>query len=514
MSPGPPSAALLALPAVGTLGASAERVGVVLAALLAAVAVLAPARAELKRVRDPAMLGALVLTPVLLVADIWGSPQIRPLRHHPLIGVLALLVVAGTVALVTLALRRRPELFAPLVVAALPFRLPISSGSTTSNLLIPLYLVVAAGVLAHLLTREPARPSPPPIGRLEAALMGFVVLYAAQAAYSSDFTKALEQVVFFYVPFALLFALLRQVRWTPHLLATCLAVAVGLALVFVAIGFVEYSRRELLLNPKVIASNQVESYFRVNSLFFDPSIYGRFLALVMILLTGALLWWRRTRDIALAGAVLAALWGGLVLSFSQSSIGALLLGLATLAAWRFSMRATVAVSVAAVIFGAGLLLIAPRTLHFHLGSTRSTQNTTSGRYGLVKGGLALFADRPLQGFGPGSFAREYRRRQHASTEGAVSASHTIALTVAAEQGVVGLALYLVLLVAAFGRLFGRARGSPVRVAVGAAFAALVLHTLLYAAFLEDPLTWTLLGVGVALAAVPAQARGVPEGLSA
>jgi len=80
--------------------------------------------------------------------------------------------------------------------------------------------------------------------------------------------------------------------------------------------------------------------------------------------------------------------------------------------------------------------------------------------------------------------------------------------------VVGLALYLVLLVAAFGRLFGRARGSPVRVAVGAAFAALVLHTLLYAAFLEDPLTWTLLGVGVALAAVPAQARGVPEGLSA
>jgi len=35
--------------------------------------------------------------------------------------------------------------------------------------------------------------------------------------------------------------------------------------------------------------------------------------------------------------------------------------------------------------------------------------------------------------------------------------------------------------------------------VGAAFLALVFHTMLYADFLEDPVTWTLLGVGVALA---------------
>ena len=29
--------------------------------------------------------------------------------------------------------------------------------------------------------------------------------------------------------------------------------------------------------------------------------------------------------------------------------------------------------------------------------------------------------------------------------------------------------------------------------------ALVFHTLLYADFLEDPITWTLLGIGIALA---------------
>ena len=53
-----------------------------------------------------------------------------------------------------------------------------------------------------------------------------------------------------------------------------------------AIGFVEYATRHLFLNPKVIASNQLEDYFRVNSLFFDPNIYGRFLAIVMLLLVG------------------------------------------------------------------------------------------------------------------------------------------------------------------------------------------------------------------------------------
>ena len=85
----------------------------------------------------------------------------------------------------------------------------------------------------------------------------------------------------------------------------------GLALAFVAIGFVEYATRSLLLNPKVIASNELEEYFRVNSLFFDPNIYGRFLALVMLGLAGVLLWERRPRTAALAAVALAVLWGGL-----------------------------------------------------------------------------------------------------------------------------------------------------------------------------------------------------------
>ena len=92
---------------------------------------------------------------------------------------------------------------------------------------------------------------------LEWLLLAAVVLYALQAAYSADFSKALENMVFFYVPFALLFALLREVEWTRELLLQCLAVAVALAVVFAGIGFVEYDRKQLFLNPKVVAAEPV-----------------------------------------------------------------------------------------------------------------------------------------------------------------------------------------------------------------------------------------------------------------
>ena len=46
---------------------------------------------------------------------------------------------------------------------------------------------------------------------------------------------------------------------------------------------------------------------------------------------------------------------------------------------------------------------------------------------------------------------------------------------------------------------GRLRSSPARVAILAAFVALVVHTWAYADFLEDPIAWALLAVGCGLA---------------
>jgi len=446
----------------------------------------------------------------------------------------ALAVALVLVATLTLLIRRRPEAFPLLAIFALPFRVPISATGRTVNLLIPLYLVVAAGTLARILGpssgRESfsaggdaggdGRPQQPkaaikrgranlpgrrwsswlsPLG-LEWLLSGAVVLYTVQAVYSGDHAKAAENVAFFYLPFGLLFVLLRDVRWTRELLLACLGVAVAVAFVLAGVGFVEYYRKTLFLNPKVVAANQYDNYFRVNSLFFDPNIYGRFLALVMIAVTAVVLWTIRRRDVLVGAALLAWLLAGLVTSFSQSSIAALLLGLAVLAAWRWDVRGTVYTAVALVAIGLVVVLAAPPSLHFGLkGSGGSASNATSGRTKLISGGLELFAERPLQGYGSGSFETEYRRHAKASVQNATSASHTIPVTVAAEQGIAGLAMYFALLVVAFFVLFHGAGRSPPRVALAGCFAALVLHTWTYADFLEDPVTWTLLGIGVALA---------------
>jgi len=445
-------------------------------------------------------------------------------------GTLAALAVAAVVAVGALALimRRDPRAFPLLAVIALPFRLPISADGRTVNLLLPLYAVVAAGVIAHLLPRLLRRSGAYSSGRppilLDWLLLASVGLYAVQILYSSDPAKGAENLAFFYIPFGLLYVLLREAPWTPRLLGACLGAAVVLAVVFAGIGDIEYLRKSLFLNPKVVAANEYDNYFRVNSLFFDPSIYGRFLALVMIAVTTAVLWPRadghaypaaaaqgggeatgerdrRVRREQLLGAgILAWLMVGLVTSFSQSSIAALLLGLAILAAWRWDVRGTLYVSVALVAIAAVVVAVAPSSLHFGLkGSGGSANNATSGRAKLVSGGLELFADRPLGGYGAGSFETEYKRHGGGTAENATSASHTIPITVAAEQGVFGLALYVALIVTALLTLFRGAGRSPPRIAIAACFAALVLHTWVYADFLEDPLTWTLLGLGVALA---------------
>ena len=447
----------------------------------------------------------------------------------PSAGTLAALVAVGLVIAAALALlmRRQPEAFPLLAILALPFRVPISADGRTVNLLVPLYVVVAAGVFAHLLPRLLAgRPAPvdevsrdaernPAARYVGWALLAAVALYTLQISYSPDRAKAAENLLFFYVPFGLLFLLLLEVRWTPQLLRRGLLILVVVATLLAGVGFIEYYRKSLFLNPKLVAANQYDNYFRVNSVFFDPSIYGRFLMIVMLMVTTVVLWGTR-RQVQIGAAVLAWLLAGLVTSFSQSSIAGLLLGLAVLAAYRWGVRRTALVSASLVVLAAAVLLLAPKSAHLKGSSANSA---TAGRTSLIEGGLELFEDRPLQGFGSGSFETEYKRHTTASqatTQNAVSASHTIPVTIAAEQGLLGLALYGALLAVAFLALFTGAGRSPPRIAIAACFAALVLHTWTYADFLEDPFTWALLAIGVALARAGSQAgaRGAPAGASA
>ena len=499
------------------------KLGIVLAAVAAAAALV---DRDARR-RTVWMAVSLLLAAVILIGHIESTDQFRSLTDRPLR--FAALCALGVLVVVALALlfSRRPAAFPVLAVAVLPFRVPVEAAGQTANLLVPLYLVIAGGAAAYV-WRVWAHPPPTgPAGRpvtrwwsVEAALGAFLVLYALQATYSKDFDTALEQAVFFLIPFALLYALLREVRWSREVILGCVAVLTVLALAFCAIGFWEYDRRELFWNPKVIAANQFESYFRVNSVFWDPNVYGRFLVLVMLAVTALMLWSARARTALGAAAVLAVLWAGLVLTFSQSSFAALLAGLAVLAALRWDVRRAAAAAAVALVAATGFAVLFQDALKIDLSTSGGLNKVTSGRADLIGGGVELFAKRPLQGYGSGAFGRAYRLERKGNQQQAVSASHTMPVTVAAEQGLVGLAVYVWVLVAALWALFGdrawrtaRERAPPgadgagapdfsyrtARTALAAMFVALVVHTMVYAAFLEDPFTWAILGAGVTLA---------------
>jgi putative inorganic carbon (HCO3(-)) transporter len=489
--------------------------------------------------RSAAMLIALALVPALIIGDQWHSAQIVDLRHHGARLAALVLLAAIAVAALTVLFRRHPVLLPVAIVAALPFRVPLHAGGQDANLLIPLYLVIAGGVLATLwgeweehrngnsegVATGPAasRPALVPL-----ALAAVLVLYAIQSVYSEDFSRALQNVAFFYVPFALVFALLAEVRWDRRLLILALGVVGAEAVVFALFGFWEYSARHLIWNDEVIRSNDFHTYFRVNSLFWDPNVYGRYLALTIAALLAAVLWVRDSRIVLWTAALVAVLWLGLITTFSQSSYVALLAGMAVYAALRWSLRWTALACAAGVLIVAAFLLAAGGSLKIDLQSQHKLNADTSGRANLVSEGVALFGDRPVWGYGSGSFSAAYRKHR-AGGSGQLNVSHTEPVTVAAEQGAIGLIAYVALLAAAFftllrgmtrimpglrgppsaGGATGPAAGSgaspPVtgpaaRAAILACFSALVIHTMAYAGFLEDPLTWVLLAIGGVLAA--------------
>ena len=493
--------------AATVVGDGLARLGLVAAALLAGGALVVPAA----RWRAIATVAAMALAPLLLIAQIWNGEQMRAIRDRPAIAAAAVAVGLAAIALGALVLRRRPGAAVVAAIVAMPFRIPLHVAGTTANLLLPLYAVIAAAALGRAVATLTGPPPEEPEergltgARVRWVLAGVVVLYAGQAAYSPDFDTALQHVVFFYVPFALLFAIVADAPWTARLQRRCVAALAALGVLLWAVGAVEYATRSILLNDKLKTHNAYTPSFRVNSLFYDPNIYGRFLVVVILVVAAMLAAARDRRRVAGAAALLAVLWTGLATTLSESSLGALLVGLAVLAAVRVRMPRPLSLAGAAVILAVlavalpALVGAAPVSLH----------RVTSGRSDLVRGGAELFAERPVQGWGSGSFTREYRDQRKGSSRAAVSASHTTPLTVAVEQGAPGIVLYVLLLLAAWQAVLRAPRGTPATAALAAVLAALVFHSLLYAAFLEEPLLWTTLAALAALggtAASPAVAR--------
>jgi putative inorganic carbon (HCO3(-)) transporter len=479
--------------------------------LIACGAAATPLLARDARVRYAAAAVALIAAPALVLGDVWDTSRVASLRHPP--EKLAALIVAALAgaALVAAIFRRFEWAFPIAAFAVLPLRVPVTVGGQTSHLLVPLYLVIAGGVLCfgYAAIRGPragedGAPSTHP-ARLRGSpfvlwvyrvLAATLVLYAIQSFYSDDVSNAIENASFFLVPFALLFVMVGEVRWSERLLGWVLVTVTAVALVFAAVAFWEYGARDLLLSRgDLLASNQLHLYFRVNSLFYDPNIFGRDLALVLVALGAFLAWTRSTRlaiaAIAAAGVLLAAL----ALSYSITGFVALVAGLLVVMALRWGLRWAIGAGLA-IVAAAAIFLAVSGVGRTDLSSTDKIDVASSGRVGLVTGGYDLARDRPIWGWGSGSFGEAFTQHidQHAKT----TVSHSEPLTVGAEQGAIGLVVYVALVVLGVLVLVSGARESAGATAIAACFIALVIHSLGYADFTVDPAMWALLGVGIAL----------------
>ncbi len=422
------------------------------------------------------------------------------------VGVLVVAAIAYGAMRLVLAF---PWVWFLLLGLALPFRIPVSLGSEQANLLVPLYAVIALGVLAWAygrLTRrfgpdeDPTTPLDLPLG----IFVGFVVL---SSTWSADPEEAAVQTVFFYLPFTLLY--LAVVAWWPkaRALAILAATTIGLAVPIAVLALGQYATRDIFWNATLQQANIYSQFYRVNAVFFDPNILGRYLVIAMIGAVAIAWVSQNTRLIAGLWLATAILGVGLVVTFSRSSALMLLVALFLLS-WRaFGAKRTAVVSAVAVGVVLVLALGTSQSVRDAATSTDRLEEVSEGRFGLVRGGLTIWRDEPVVGAGLGGFEPRFEETLTPTEQRRIRVvvSHNTPVTVLSEQGVVGFALFLVLLAsaaAAMTRASWRTSGNDSWAiwTLQAIVAGIFVHALLYSALFEDPATWVLTASALAIAA--------------
>jgi hypothetical protein len=467
-----------------------------------AVLLLAPGR-------NARLAGLLVWGAGLGVLAIYLLPDLSRARLVAAAGV-GLAIAVGLAVL----LRHRPYALAFATLACVPLRLPVDIGSDEVNLLLPLYAVVAGLALSMLWTFVRGDDRERELGPVALPVAAFVLWTGLSMVWTVDARRGAIFLGAFVLPFGLLAIGFARLPWRGRWLTWLWSGLVATALAYAAVGGYQWVTRDVFWNPSVKVFNAYAPFFRVNSVFWDPSVYGRYLTVAILAsLAGILLGGVRGWRVAGLYAVVVVTWLGLLISFSQSSFVALAAGIVVSVAVAWGRKATAAlVGLGAVT--AVVLLAVPQVRHELVGKSRSGVNRiTSGRANLVGQGVRIALAHPVGGVGAGGFSHEYARRLHIPGKDPKRvASHTTPVTVAAEEGVVGLALFAWLVAAALlATLRGLGRGftSRVSLATGVVLVAIAVHSLFYNAFFEDPMTWALLGLVGLAARVPKKTSPPP-----
>ncbi|MFL6030266.1 MAG: O-antigen ligase family protein [Gaiellaceae bacterium] len=466
----------------------------------AALMLLARTRSELLGALAVALTGEALLAAALIPGQDLKL-VVTPASHLAAAVAGVVLLGAGAWALV-----RWPEAVPVALLAAAPFRITTSVGTQTAYLLDPLYVVLAAALIA-LVVRALRGDAGPPVPRLLAIPAAvFVFLAGLSLLWTRDLRQGSIELLFFLFPFsALVVTVVRSPwrTWHPRALAAAL---VALAALFAAVALFQRATHGHLLASDVDRANAYTTYFRVTSLFKDPSIFGRHVVIAIGVLLVAI-WLARIR-FWLGAALVAFLFTGMFFGYSQSSFVALfVVALAVSFTLGGPMLRRVLVVGAVVCVIAGAVFVAANAV------SDSARKATSGRTRLARVTWIVFKNHPVVGVGIGGQPQASKDEAKTELSAKRDKSHTTPLTVAAELGIVGFLVYAALLAAAV-RLLQLVTRRDRAFGLGAAsvFLALFVHSLFYAGFFEDPIVWGVLGVAAwALAVMPAPAAGTLAG---
>lgn len=495
-----------------------------IAAAIGVVGLLAPLpllRSEAQRAASLALLlGAWGFLLASLVPDGDTSAGIERLSSPAtagaaLVGALVVLVALAVGVRVVLA---RPTVWFVLLGLSAPIRIPVSIGSEDANLLVPLYAVTVLGLAAWAWGRIRGRIAAPasegsPV--LALPLAAFTAFLLVSTLWSADPTEAAKKASFFYIPFLVLYVIV--VAWWPRArgLGALAVTTVAGGVVAGAVGLYQYAVQDIWWNQTLQQANVYSRFFRVNGIFFDPNILGRYVVMG-ILICLALAWVRKGRA-ELAGLALAVvvMTAALAVTFSRSSALMLMLGLVMLAARAVGVKRAALTGAALLIVAGGAAVATSGNVRHALTDSHRLERVSEGRFDLMKGGLTIWREEPVVGAGLGGFETRFEQTLTPVEQRRVRVviSHNSPITVLSEGGVVGFALFLALI---GGAGWAVARGSKEQGDVGwarwtlaAIIAGIALHSLLYAALFEDPFLWIAAAAAVALARV-AVSEPVPE----
>lgn len=295
----------------------------------------------------------------------------------------------------------------------------------------------------------------------------------------------------------------RAALWRGVAVTGCLLAAIGVANALGASGLLQWGELPWARGNFLLDLHLTTGYRRASGFSMNPNV----LAALLLLTWPVTLWLAtRTTEWPSRAAWLAALllqWSALLLSQSRGAVVAsVAVGLTWIWRDRSVRRALLQAGTALVVL---LVLSLPawQPLVERLGTiTNPDHSSNSIRISLVRSGLEMVRDHPLQGLGIWSYAAQYPRYQYPEDTANCPHLHNWYLQVASESGLPGALVFFT----AIGLIAWQARRQGSVVAeVTLAFALFSVTDYLFHDARVALVAWTLWGLA-SLPAAPSSAQ--------